>query len=142
MHWPGINPYYKTPVRQPLVRMPDYIQFSIDNYIFHASGAFSRSGNSFFGGGFARNYPNPLKLGVSITGVWLNQCAKPSGEQVDRFLNGVSGSASGFVILGGGLVYSPGNGTANVIGLGAGTNSFGLNGEKMYLQGNTGLGGW
>lgn len=122
------------------VRSPDFVQFSIDGYVFNVSGSFSRSGNSFFGPGITRQYPDPTKFGVSIVAGWLNQCETPSGEQVDKFVGGLSESATGFVVVGGGVNWSPGNGTATVIGVGGGWG--GGPGSVQYPQGATGLGGW
>lgn len=56
-------------------RAPDFVQFSVDMYVFNASGAFSRSGNSFAGGGINRQLPNPMSVGASITLGYLNQLA-------------------------------------------------------------------
>lgn len=144
--WPDGNPNDFRPFGQLWtagVRSPDYVQFSLDAYVFNLSGTFSRSGNSFAGPGISRQYPNPTKFGVSIAAGWLNQCETPKGDQVDKFVGGLSESASIFVLLGGGVNWSPGNGTATVIGIGAGSNWGGVSpGGVQYPQGSTGLGGW
>jgi len=121
-------------------RLPDYVQFALDAYVFSFSGTFSRSGNSFFGGGPVRQYPNPLSIGASASGGWLHQCYRPSNQQVDDFIGGVGlGVAGAYVGIGGGFTWSPGNGTATQIGIGAG---FSASASVQYNQGSTGLGGW
>ncbi|PPE72645.1 hypothetical protein C3942_17885, partial [Solimonas fluminis] len=124
--------------RYPAPRTPDFVQFSVDMYVFNAAGTFNRSGNSYAGWGITRQYPNMADMGASITAGWLNQCEKPSNEQVDNFVGGFGQSASGFVVVGGGILYSPGNGTATILGVGGG---WGVGpGGVQYLQGQTGLG--
>ena len=125
--------YQQTPARGP-----DFVQFSVDLYVANVGGTFSRSGNSFAGWGITRQYPNVSGMGASITAGWLNQCEMPSDQQVDNFVGCFGQSVTGFMTVGGGLQYSPGNGTATVLGIGAG---WGVGpGGVQYLQGQTGLG--
>lgn len=129
----------------PLPPAPDFVQFSVDLYVANFSGTFSRSGNSFAGWGVTRQYPNHAGIGASITAGWLltnsSSCpnVRPTGQQVDNFVNGLTESATAFDGIGGGFLYSPGsNGTALVLGIGAG---YGVGpGSVSYLQGATGLG--
>jgi RHS repeat-associated protein len=109
---------------QSAPRLPDFISFNINAYVFSVYGAFASNGYAFVGGGVNFNFPNPLSLEASANAGWLN-VASPTGAQIDNFLGGYSGGVTGgYVGLGGGEVWSPGNGTATVIGFGAGA-SFG-----------------
>jgi filamentous hemagglutinin len=52
---------------------------------------------------------------------WLNSASAPSGDQIDSFLGGYSGgAAAAYDGVGGGEIWSPGNGTATIVGFGAG----------------------
>lgn len=122
------------------IRGPDFLQFQLDIYVATFSGTFSRSGNSFFGGGVVRNYPNPVGVGASTSLGWLNRC-RVTPQDVDNFIGGFGmGVAGGYLGLGGGFSWSPGSGTATQIGAGFGfsANPGGLSAD----QGATGLGGW
>ena len=116
------------------------MQFQLDPYVLTFSGTYSRSGNSFFGAGVARNYPNPVNIAGSISFGWLNKC-NVTPQDVDDFIagNGVGGTARFYGIVGGGVASSPGSGKATLLGIGIGA---GLSASPSYNQGATGIGGW
>jgi hypothetical protein len=98
-------------------RLPDFINFQID---ILWGGSYSRSGNAFVGAGVNKGVPNPYRVSAGVSAGWVNSFAV-SPEQVDNFLSGYSGGFSGaYALAGGGLAVSPGNGTATVVGVGAG----------------------
>jgi RHS repeat-associated protein len=128
------------------LRAPDFVNFQLDYYVGSAWGTFSRSGHSFAGVGLNRTYPNPIGAGGSVTVGWLNSCDN-NPNKVDDFLGGYGGAGAAFYSgVGGGLMYSPGNGTATTVGVGAGVNagssSSGSGGPGVGYssnQGSTGL---
>ncbi len=129
-----------------LWRGPDFVNFQINVYVFSVWGTFSRDGSSFVGGGFNRIYPNPLSLEASASAGWLNsECISPG--QVDNFLSGYAGAAgAAYAGLGGGVLWSPGNGTATVVGVGAGASLGGtsrasgsIGSGVSFNQGSTGI---
>jgi filamentous hemagglutinin len=102
-------------------RAPDFALFNINIYVFSVYAEYSKDGNAFVGGGVNFNSPNPLNIDSSANVGWLNTSSPPSGAQIDNFLGGYSGGGTaGYAGAGGGEVWSPGNGTATVIGFGAG----------------------
>jgi hypothetical protein len=114
------------------VRAPDYVRVHVSLYVFNASRIFSRSGGVYLAGGMDRGYPAPsFKPQVSFSFGWLNQCESPEGSKVDDFLSGYSMEASGYYGLGGGVVWSPGSGTATEIGIGVG---FGVSPGAIGVQ--------
>jgi RHS repeat-associated protein len=134
-----------------LWRFPDFVSFQINYYVGNVSGTFSRSGNSFFGMGLNKGIPNPVGAGASVNFGWLNTCdAKAIGSNVDSFLDGFSGGgAAAYAGIGGGILVSPGNGSATIVGVGAGVNVGGapkFGGSPGFdvsrNLGPTGLGGW
>ncbi len=115
-----------------LVRAPDFVNFQIDYYVGSAWGTFTRDGHSFVGGGVNFMAPNPGQLSASVTLGYLNQRTVAPG-QTDNFVSGYSGGgAVGYGMVGGGLMYSPGNGTATVFGVGAGWNTSKMDGQKGF----------
>jgi RHS repeat-associated protein len=154
----GINTYAYVggnPIRNVdpngLWRLPDFLTFQINLYVGSISGTFSRSGNSFVSLSGLKTYPNPVSVEASVSAGWLNTCdANATPSNVDSFLNGFSGGgAAAYAGLGGGVLISPGNGSATVVGFGAGA-AYGSNssfggapiGGVSINQGQTGLGGW
>jgi RHS repeat-associated protein len=132
-----------------LWRLPDFVTFQINLYVGSVAGTFSRSGNSFITLGGLRAYPNPLSVEASVSAGYLNTCdANATPENVDKFLSGFSGGgAAAYAGVGGGLLFSPGNGSATVFGFGAGTaygsssvGGGGAIGGFSINQGQTGLG--
>jgi filamentous hemagglutinin len=131
-------------------RAPDFVNFQFDYGVGSFWGTFSRSGNTFLGAGVNRSYPNPVSASGTVTVGWLNSSCAPSRDDVDNFLGGYAGGAAGaYGVLGGGMIWSPGNGTASVVGVGAGvqagsassgTGSFGFG--YSVMQGQTPMGGW
>ena len=110
----------------PPARLPDFISFNINAYVFSVFGAFSRTGDAFVGAGLNFNAPNPATLEASVNGGWLNS-SMPTGSQLNNFISSYSGGLfGGYAGLGGGQAWSPGNGTATLIGFGAG-ESLGTN---------------
>ncbi|AZA77611.1 RHS repeat-associated core domain-containing protein [Chryseobacterium sp. G0186] len=70
-------------------------------------------------------YASPLGASVgksaglfsgSLTGNWINQLKTPTGPQLNNFLSGHGYSIGGGNVVGGGVSYSPGNGTATSLG--------------------------
>jgi len=53
----------------------------------------------------------------SLTANWLNQLKTSTGSQLNNFLSGHGISFGGGNVVGGGVSYSPGNGTATSLGL-------------------------
>jgi filamentous hemagglutinin len=114
------SPSLPPPCDQPKTRPPDFISFNINVYVFSVFGSFASTGNAYVGGGVNFTGPNPLNLDASVNLGWLNT-TDPTSAQIDNFLVGYSGGLSGaYMGYGGGEVVSPGNGTATVIGVGAG----------------------
>jgi filamentous hemagglutinin len=148
------NLFVYTPLQQagdaikatvPSTRLPDFVNFQLDYFVGSVWGTFSRDGNSFFGYGVNMGIPNSVGASASVQLGWLNQASVSAG-QVNKFLSDYSGNAStAFATVGGGVVYSPGNGTATTIGVGAGVNlgntkNPGVVGMgNTYNQGETGL---
>ncbi|WP_153076911.1 hypothetical protein [Paraburkholderia bonniea] len=105
-----------------LVRAPDFVNFQIDYFVGSAWGTFTRDGNAFFGGGLNLNVPNAVNASIGISAGWLNSSGVRPG-QVNNFAGEYAGGMSGaYDFVGGGLMYSPGNGSATVLGVGAGLN--------------------
>lgn len=123
------------------VRAPDYVRVQASFYVFNASRTLSRSGNMYAAGGVARAYPAPpFKVQVSLTLGWLNRCEAPAGSEVDDFLSGYSmAGAAGYSVVGGGVSWSPGYGTANEVGLGIG---FGFSPGEVGVRNGTLGQGW
>lgn len=105
-------------------RAPDFIQLSASVYVFSGSITLSRSGNIFTSGGIGREYPNPVRgLGFSLNaGSLMSYCqdAKEQGAKADKFLTGLSYSATAHNVVGGGVAYSPDSGGAVLFGVGGG----------------------
>ena len=105
-----------------LFRMPDFVNFQMDYFVGSVWGSFSRDGNSYFGYGVNKALPNSVNAAASAQLGWLNRSSVSPGE-TNKFLAGYAGSGTtAFYAVGGGVVYSPGNGTATVLGVGAGAN--------------------
>ncbi|WP_157639117.1 hypothetical protein [Burkholderia ubonensis] len=105
-----------------LFRLPDFVNFQIDYFVGSAWGTFSRDGNSYFGYGVNKAVPNSVNAAASMQFGWLNQDSVRPG-QTNNFLSGYAGNGTAALsAVGGGVVYSPGNGTVTVIGVGAGAN--------------------
>jgi len=128
-------------------RMPDFINFQIDAYVGSFWGTFTRDGSAFIGGGINMGIPSSLSLGGSISLGWINSVYISPG-QADGFADGFAGGgAAAFAGIGGGFIYSPGNGTATILGVGASIISAGNNNGSAGWgyssnRGATGLGGW
>ncbi len=128
-----------------LVRAPDFVNFQLDYYVGSVWGTFTRDGNAFVGGGVNMNLPNPTGVGANVSVGYLNSTTTSPG-QANNFASGYSGGAvAGYGGPGGGIMYSPGNGTATVFGLGAGVsvggnkNVVSVGGGYSVNQGSTGL---
>ncbi|WP_233282087.1 hypothetical protein [Pseudomonas mangiferae] len=128
------------------LRAPDFINFQVDMCMLSAWGTFSRDGKAFFGFGTNKTYPSLLNISGSTSAGWLNRAQVYEGD-VNNFLNGYSASGTkAYYYLGGGVVSSPGNGTATLIGFGAGASK-GVNSNAggsagagyTYEQGDTGV---
>ncbi|VVD28098.1 two-partner secretion domain-containing protein [Paraburkholderia dioscoreae] len=105
-----------------LIRAPDMVNFQVDYFVGSAWGTFTRDGNAFFGYGVNLGIPNSVGAGVNVSAGYLNTTSVRPG-QTNNFAGGYAGGGSAlYGGLGGGIMVSPGNGTATVIGFGAGTN--------------------
>jgi filamentous hemagglutinin len=105
-----------------LFRLPDFLNFQVDYFVGSVWGTFSRDGNSYFGYGVNKALPNAVNAAASAQFGWLNRSSVSPGE-TNKFLSGYAGSGTAaFSAVGRGVVYSPGNGTATVLGIGAGAN--------------------
>jgi filamentous hemagglutinin len=127
------------------LRGPDFVNFQIDYYVGSVWGTFTRDGNSFVGDGLNMALPNTVNAGVGISAGWLNMLTVAPG-QTNNFAGGYAGGVSGaYDLVGGGIMYSPGNGTATVLGIGAGvnlgktTNIGTVGGGYSVDQGKTGI---
>ncbi|WP_157374700.1 hypothetical protein [Burkholderia ubonensis] len=79
-------------------------------------------GTRIFGYRVNKAVPNSVNAAASLQFGWLNQALVRPG-QTNNFLSGYAGNgAAAFSAVGGGVVYSPGNGAATVIGVGVGAN--------------------
>jgi filamentous hemagglutinin len=128
-----------------LFRAPDMVNFQVDYFVGSMWGTFTRDGNAFFGTGVNMALPNPVQASASITFGWLNQSSVAPG-QTNNFAGGYAGGMSAaYGIFGGGIMNSPGNGTATIIGVGGGvsagknTNVGGVGGGYSSDQGKTGV---
>jgi len=103
---------------------PDFLQLSLSYYVGSYSITLSRSGKVFTTSGASRSYPHSGKgLGISLNaGHLFEECptSDEQGKATDELLNGLSYSASGHALIGGGIDYSPGSGGAALFGFGAG----------------------
>ncbi|NKJ46836.1 hypothetical protein CIC12_08805 [Burkholderia sp. SG-MS1] len=129
-----------------LFRLPDFVNFQVDYFVGSVWGTFTRDGNAFFGTGVNMALPNPVQASASITAGWLNQSSVAPG-QTNNFAGGYAGGMSAaYGIFGAGIMNSPGNGTATVIGVGGGvsagknTNIGGTGGGYSSDQGKTRMG--
>ncbi|MCC8393717.1 hypothetical protein LJ656_14065 [Paraburkholderia sp. MMS20-SJTR3] len=69
------------------------------------------------------NFPNPVNASAGISAVWLNSPTVKPRQANDFAGGGYAGGLTGaYDLIGSGLMYSPGNGTATAIGFGAGFN--------------------
>ncbi|WP_413227419.1 hemagglutinin repeat-containing protein [Burkholderia sp. AU39826] len=128
-----------------LARAPDFVNFQIDYFVGSVWGTFTRDGNAFFGTGVNMALPNPVQASASITAGWLNRTSVAPG-QTNNFAGGYAGGMTGaYAIFGAGIMNSPGNGTATIIGVGGGvsagknTNVGGVGGGFSNDQGKTGI---
>ncbi len=129
-----------------LVGAPDFVSFQLDYFVGSVWGTFTRDGNSFFGAGVNMALPNPVQASASITAGWLNQSSVAPG-QTNNFAGGYAGGMSAaYGIFGAGIMNSPGNGTATVIGVGGevsagkNTNIGGTGGGYSSDRGKTRMG--
>ncbi|WP_155774254.1 hemagglutinin repeat-containing protein [Burkholderia pseudomultivorans] len=105
-----------------LFRLPDFVNFQVDYFVGSVWGTFTRDGNAFFGGGLNMGLPNTVGAGVNISAGYLNTSTVRPG-QTNNFADGYAGGGAAlYGGLGGGIMVSPGNGTATIIGFGAGVN--------------------
>jgi RHS repeat-associated protein len=142
----GGQPINMYPSGSQCLRGPDFVNFQVDAYVFSVWGTFTRDGNSFFGGGLNLSLTNPLSVsGATVVG-WLNRSTVNPGNS-NNFAGGYSGAAAAaFMGTGGGLMYSPGIGSATVVGMGGGymagakpKSSAGGSGGYSFDMGKTGL---
>jgi hypothetical protein len=105
------------------LRLPDYLAFQLDVYVFSVSATYTRYGDIYFGKGAARQYPNPANYGVSISDGWMlnhTGCDEaPSRSQLNNFISSWSASAGAYALVGGSYSINA-NGQAFNLGVGAG----------------------
>ncbi|WP_234779039.1 RHS repeat-associated core domain-containing protein [Pseudomonas amygdali] len=122
-------------------RGPDFFQCALEVGQFSANATLARTGDMYFGWGVGRPYPGP-GLGANAGMGWLNQAQMPTDSKVKDFAGGFGQGAAvfggSFYGLGGGIAYSPGNGTATVIGIGTPGSGVGLGGYQWSV-GNIGI---
>ncbi len=117
-------------------RGPDFVQCSLDIAYFSVGATLTRNGTFFMGWAVGRPYPN-LGFGGSASAGWLNLPEAPAALKVDDFAGGYGAGISAFYGAGGGVAYSPNNGTATVVGFGGGV-SFSAGGYQGKV-GNLGV---
>ena len=113
--------YYYDDVSLPQ-RLPDFVTFQMDGYVFSMNATYTRYGDIFLGGGFDRQYNDPFNFGVSISDGWMiNPCKNghPTRQQLNNFLKGYSTGASAYLWGGGGFSTNK-NGEAFNVGVGFG----------------------
>ncbi len=128
-------------------RLPDYVKVSVNFYVGQVSFSRARNGHTYIAGGFIRGYPHSLSAGISASAGWLNQTCKPSSEKLDRFNTGQGMSvATAYADIGGGLAWSPGEGSATEVGVGWGVSATGglgtggVGADTGYIMSNDGWG--
>ncbi len=128
-------------------RLPDYVKVSFSMYVFNVSFARARNGQVYGAIGIARPYPHPVSAGASVTVGWLNTPCKPSATKLNRFMTGPGlATTAAYVDVGGGVTYSPGEGSATEVGFGEGVSiapsnlSGGLSGDYGFTIGKPGMG--
>jgi hypothetical protein len=92
---------------------------------------YTKYGDIYLGGGVNRGYPNPVRVGVSISSEWLLKC-DPSRSSLNGFLEGGSTWGSAYYGFGGG-VSTNSSGTGVNAGVGAG---IGVGGGNDWYRGN------
>ena len=119
-------------------RLPDYVTFQVDLYVFSFSATYTVYGDVFFGKGASRSYPNARfgHVGVSISDGWMltpNNVA-PDPSALNNFLINWSGSVGGYDFVGGSFQF---NSAGMSINVGVGFGGFGVNpGIINSYQGN------
>lgn len=136
----GINTYSYVggnPIRYTdpngLQRLPDYVTFQLDAYVFSISATFTKYGDVFLGKGVSRPYPNPLSGGVSISNGWKTSCSAdgPSKDELNKFLDGFAQSAGGYFGVGGSFSKNAAGSAWNV-GVGFGGASLSPGSDNSY----------
>jgi len=74
------------------------------------------------GGAAGVSYAQELRAGVNISAGYLNTTSVSPGQTTNFAAEYAGGGSALYGGLGGGIMVLPGNGTATVIGFGAGTN--------------------
>jgi hypothetical protein len=126
------------PITVTSTRLPDYVTFQLDLYVFSVSATYTSYGDIFLNKGFSRSYPYPSvkKVGVSISDGWMLSPtnAVPSQSALNNFLSDWSGSAGGYFGVGGSYSF---NSAGSAINLGVGFGGFGASpGTIGTYQGN------
>lgn len=119
-------------------RLPDYVTFQLDLYVFSVSATYTVYGDIFFGKGATRSYPSPRfkSVGVSISDGWMltPDNAAPTQSSLNNFLIDWSGSTGGYVGVGGSYQF---NAAGSSINLGVGFGGFAVSpGNVNSYQGN------
>lgn len=115
------------------IRGPDYVRGSVNAYVATGSITVARNGRVYVSGGVARNYPSPLGLGANASVGYLNQCDKPSDNELTNYLTGPGASVVGaYRGIGGGIGWSPGAGTSTEVGVGLGGGVGGVGGDYGF----------
>jgi len=115
-----------TDTSNSMVRMPDYVVACGASFTTGICATADASGGLYLSLNLVPQNPigddssvrSFMRLGGNISMGWLNQLSAPSGAQTRTFLTGptINVSCGSPRLLGGGMIYSPGNGTATEIG--------------------------
>ncbi|MBB5488823.1 hypothetical protein HDG39_007081 [Paraburkholderia sp. WSM4180] len=121
----GNGPSYASPQTAATIdglRAPDFVTLQVDYFVGSGSITLTRSGSLYGAVGLNLVMPNPLNAGASVSVGYLNTSHLAPG-QVDDFASGYAGGGiAAYRGLGGGILVSPGNGTATIAGFGVGVN--------------------
>lgn len=125
---PGIENRMQRELESIPVRTPDYV--TVNGSMFTAGGALTLDAcGSAYGSfsvlprtpidGNASTFRGTMRMGGNVSAGWLNQTSTPRAGTLNNFLTGPAASFSigSTKVIGGGMVYSPGNGTATEIGV-------------------------
>lgn len=135
----------------PPVRGPDYATINVSALTTGQSFTLDACGNAYNSFQFLQRFPissdakstlGAIRFGANVSLGWLNQTSTPREGKLNSFLTGpaISFSVGTTKIFGGGVTYSPGNGTASE--LGAYTPGAGIADSGSWQFGRTNFFSW